>query len=119
MDNKSLNRILSNYNRRNRQLDLVWYNVISVKDAGRKDLLTQQLILFNKVAMIYNVTVNCLLMLQRAGEVDSSMNLEYQPFLNDQAEPADNLTYLPAEDEEGIQQRLDSILVKPFIIKAK
>lgn len=119
MDNKRLNIIMHNYQRRNRQLDQVWYNIISVKDAGRQDLLTPQLLLFNRVAMIYNVTVNYLMIMQQVGVVDSDMKLEYQPFLNDKAEPAENLPYIPAEDEQGMQQRLDSVIAKPFVIRAK
>ena len=119
MDDKKLKSILTNYQQRDRQLDQVWYNVISVKDAGRQDLLTQQLLLFNRVAMIYNVTVNRLMMMQQVGVVDSDMKLEYQPFLNNKAEPAENLPYIPAEDEQGMQQRLDSVIAKPFVIRAK
>jgi hypothetical protein len=119
MDDKKLKSILTNYQQRDRQLDQVWYNVISVKDAGRQDLLTQQLLLFNRVAMIYNVTVNRLMMMQQVGVVDSDMKLEYQPFLNNKAEPAENLPYIPAEDERGIQERLDSVLAKPLVIKVK
>lgn len=64
--------------------------------------------------MIYNVTVNCLKIMQR-----SDMRLEYRPFLNNKAEPADNLYYIPTEDKKGIQQRLDSVIAKLLVIRAK
>lgn len=119
MDRQLINRVLKNYRKRSKQLNQVWCNITSVKAADRQDLLIQQLILFNRVAMIYNVTVNCLKIMQRIGAVDSDMRLEYRPFLNNKAEPADNLYYIPTEDEKGIQQRLDSVIAKPLVIRAK
>lgn len=117
MDSQGINRVLKNYRKRSKQLNQVWCNITSVKAADRQDLLIQQLILFNRVAMIYNVTVNCLKIMQRIGAVDSDMRLEYRPFLNNKAEPADNLYYIPTEDEKGIQQRLDSVIAKPLVIR--
>lgn len=119
MDNQSLNRLMKNYKRRDRELDEVWYQVLAVKDADEPELLAQQLILFNRLAMIYNIEVNSLRMLQRAGEVDKSLPLVYQPFLTNEAETADKLVYLPVEDEEGIKDRLNSVLTKPITLKTK
>lgn len=119
MNNKRISILLKNYKRRDRELDQVWYQVLAVKDADEPELLAQQLILFNRLAMIYNIKVNSLRMLQRAGEVDKSLSLEYQPFLTNEAETADKLVYLPVEDEEGIKDRLNSVLTKPITLKTK
>lgn len=115
--NDRLSVILDCYNKRSEGLRLLKRDIELLKNA-RDQRLIEHVIIYNRLTMIVNIEINVLNLAERIGfELPEAISPYYSMLDSDGNDIG--VLYEPTEDDQEIQDRLDSIFTRPFSLHIK
>lgn len=114
---KRLKVILDSYNKRVEGLRLLKHDIELFKNA-HDQRLREHIIIYNRLTMIVNIEINVLNLAERIGFELSEAISPYYSMLDSVGNDI-GVLYEPTEDDQEIQDRLDSVFTRPFSLHIK